>query len=139
MANQINGYSYNRNQVKAGILHFGVGNFHRAHLEYMTNKLLENETLQNWGIEEQEKILEKIASKDTKIITEGFRYLFLSFLCVRQETSDDAEEGQEGTHLEDELDARLVGKPSEEGGAKTTQAKHQSEENTSYHSHLVWH
>lgn len=50
MANQINGYSYDRNQVKAGILHFGVGNFHRAHLEYMTNKLLENETQQNWGI-----------------------------------------------------------------------------------------
>ncbi len=118
MANQINGYSYDRNQVKAGILHFGVGNFHRAHLEYMTNKLLENETQQNWGIcgamilpgddrlyhaikkqngeytltvcgrddcinvykigalvelywgiEEQEKILEKIASKDIKIIT----------------------------------------------------------------------
>ena len=118
MANQINGYSYNRNQVKAGILHFGVGNFHRAHLEYMTNKLLENEAQQNWGIcgamilpgddrlyhalkkqngeytltvcgrddsinvykigalvelywgiEEQEKILEKIASKDIKIIT----------------------------------------------------------------------
>lgn len=27
-------------------------------------------------LEEQEKILEKIASKDTKIITEGFRYLY---------------------------------------------------------------
>lgn len=27
MANQINGYSYDRNQVKAGILHFGVGNY----------------------------------------------------------------------------------------------------------------
>ena len=118
MANRVNGYSYNRNQVKAGILHFGVGNFHRAHLEYMTNKLLENETQQNWGIcgamilpgderlyhalkkqngeytltvcgrddsikvyqigalvelywgiEEQEQILNKIASKDIKTIT----------------------------------------------------------------------
>ena len=118
MANQVNGYSYNRNQVKAGILHFGVGNFHRAHLEYMTNKLLENNTQQQWGIcgamilpgddrlyhalkkqngeytltvcgrddsihvykigalvelywgiEEQEQILAKIASKDIKIIT----------------------------------------------------------------------
>ena len=118
MANQINGYSYDRNQVKAGILHFGVGNFHRAHLEYMTNKLLENKAQQNWGIcgamilpgddhlyhalkkqngeytltvcgrddsinvykigalvelywgiEEQEQILAKIASKDIKIIT----------------------------------------------------------------------
>ena len=118
MANQVNGYSYNRNQVKAGILHFGVGNFHRAHLEYMTNKLLENDTQQQWGIcgamilpgddrlyhalkkqqgeytltvcgrddsinvykigalvelywgiEEQEQILAKIASKEIKIIT----------------------------------------------------------------------
>ena len=46
----VNGYSYNRSLVKAGILHFGVGNFHRAHLEFMTNKLLENNTQQNWGI-----------------------------------------------------------------------------------------
>ena len=50
MANNVNGYSYDRNQVKAGILHFGVGNFHRAHLEYMTNNLLENTSQQNWGI-----------------------------------------------------------------------------------------
>ena len=114
----VNGYAYNRSLVKAGILHFGVGNFHRAHLEFMTNKLLENNTQQNWGIcgamilpgderlyhalkkqdgeytltvcgrddsiqvyqlgalvelywgiEEQEQILNKIASKDIKIIT----------------------------------------------------------------------
>lgn len=49
-AQVVNGYAYNRSLVKAGILHFGVGNFHRAHLEYMTNKLLENNTQQNWGI-----------------------------------------------------------------------------------------
>ena len=114
----VNGYAYNRSLVKAGILHFGVGNFHRAHLEFMTNMLLENNTQQNWGIcgamilpgderlyhalkkqdgeytltvcgrddsiqvyqlgalvelywgiEEQEQILDKIASKDIKIIT----------------------------------------------------------------------
>ena len=46
----INGYSYKRKDVKAGILHFGVGNFHRAHLEYMTSHLLENPTQHNWGI-----------------------------------------------------------------------------------------
>lgn len=49
-ARVINGYSYNRDTVKAGILHFGVGNFHRAHLEYMTSHLLENPTQHNWGI-----------------------------------------------------------------------------------------
>ena len=46
----VKGYAYNRSLVKAGILHFGVGNFHRAHLEFMTNMLLENNTQQNWGI-----------------------------------------------------------------------------------------
>ena len=114
----VKGYAYNRSLVKAGILHFGVGNFHRAHLEFMTNMFLENNTQQNWGIcgamilpgderlyhapkkqdgeytltvcgrddsiqvyqlgalvelywgiEEQEQILDKIASKDIKIIT----------------------------------------------------------------------
>lgn len=50
MANQVKGFSYDRNEVKAGILHFGVGNFHRAHLEYMTNMLLENPEQKNWGI-----------------------------------------------------------------------------------------
>lgn len=117
-AQVVKGYAYNRSLVKAGILHFGVGNFHRAHLEFMTNMLLENNTQQNWGIcgamilpgderlyhalkkqdgeytltvcgrddsiqvyqlgalvelywgvEEQEQILNKIASKDIKIIT----------------------------------------------------------------------
>ena len=46
----IKGYSYDRNSVKAGILHFGVGNFHRAHLEYMTSHLLEDPTQREWGI-----------------------------------------------------------------------------------------
>ena len=32
-------FTYDRKAVKAGILHFGVGNFHRAHLEYLTNLL----------------------------------------------------------------------------------------------------
>ena len=38
-AQVVKGYAYNRSLVKAGILHFGVGNFHRAHLEFMTNML----------------------------------------------------------------------------------------------------
>ena len=48
--NVINKYSYDRNSVKAGILHFGVGNFHRAHLEYMASHLLEDPTQRSWGI-----------------------------------------------------------------------------------------
>lgn len=40
--NAIKSYSFDRSSVKAGILHFGVGNFHRAHLEFMTSHLLED-------------------------------------------------------------------------------------------------
>lgn len=50
MEAQVISYSYNREQVKPGILHIGVGNFHRAHEEYYTNLLLENPDQQNWGI-----------------------------------------------------------------------------------------
>lgn len=43
-------FQYNRNAVKAGILHIGVGNFHRAHEEFFTNRLLEDADQQEWGI-----------------------------------------------------------------------------------------
>ena len=36
METQVFSYNYNREQVKTGILHIGVGNFHRAHEEYYT-------------------------------------------------------------------------------------------------------
>ena len=50
VTNPIKSFSYDRNSIKAGILHFGVGNFHRAHFEYITSKLLEDPTQRNWGI-----------------------------------------------------------------------------------------
>lgn len=50
MKTQLNSFTYNRSEVKAGILHIGVGNFHRAHEEYFTNKLLEDVTQHQWGI-----------------------------------------------------------------------------------------
>ena len=50
MKTQLISYNYSRNQVSAGILHIGVGNFHRAHAEYYTNLLLENASQQQWGI-----------------------------------------------------------------------------------------
>lgn len=43
-------FNYDRSQIKAGILHFGVGNFHRAHLECYTNNLLQDPTQQGWGV-----------------------------------------------------------------------------------------
>lgn len=50
MKSNVRSYSYNRSEVKSGILHMGVGNFHRAHEEYFTNLLLEDATQRNWGI-----------------------------------------------------------------------------------------
>ena len=47
---QVHLYHYDRNGIKAGILHIGVGNFHRAHEEYYTNRLLEYPDQQEWGI-----------------------------------------------------------------------------------------
>lgn len=39
-----------RKGVTAGILHIGVGNFHRAHEEYFTCKLLDDPSQSCWGI-----------------------------------------------------------------------------------------
>ena len=50
MKTQVISYNYNRKQVKTGILHIGVGNFHRAHEEFYTNLLLGDPTQQDWGI-----------------------------------------------------------------------------------------
>lgn len=43
-------YLYNRETIEPGILHIGVGNFHRAHEQFYTNLLLEDATQQGWGI-----------------------------------------------------------------------------------------
>lgn len=43
-------YSYHRDQIGTGILHIGVGNFHRAHQAFYINKLLEDPTQKEWGI-----------------------------------------------------------------------------------------
>ncbi len=43
-------FSYNRSELTSGILHFGVGNFHRAHLESYTNALLNLGETTEWGI-----------------------------------------------------------------------------------------
>ena len=50
MKTQLISFNYSRSQVSAGILHIGVGNFHRAHAEYYTNLLLENASQHQWGI-----------------------------------------------------------------------------------------
>lgn len=50
MTTQVKSYGYDRTLVKPGILHIGVGNFHRAHEEYYTNLLLEDDSQHQWGI-----------------------------------------------------------------------------------------
>ncbi len=45
-----NKFNYNRERVSASILHFGVGNFHRAHLQSYTNQLLELADQSEWGV-----------------------------------------------------------------------------------------
>ncbi|MFI3316804.1 MAG: mannitol dehydrogenase family protein [Rikenellaceae bacterium] len=48
-ANQIS-FDYSRESITEGILHFGVGNFHRAHLECYTNALLKENDQNSWGV-----------------------------------------------------------------------------------------
>lgn len=43
-------YHYDTQKITSGILHIGVGNFHRAHQQFYTNILLESEDQQQWGI-----------------------------------------------------------------------------------------
>lgn len=50
MKTQVIACHYNRESVRPGILHIGVGNFHRAHEEYLTNLLLQHPDQQQWGI-----------------------------------------------------------------------------------------
>lgn len=41
---------YDRTKIHPGILHIGVGNFHRAHEEFYTNQLLGMGGREEWGI-----------------------------------------------------------------------------------------
>ena len=42
--------SYNRKKCKTGIVHLGVGNFHRAHQAYFVNELIDKYNDNQWGI-----------------------------------------------------------------------------------------
>lgn len=43
-------YRYDRKIIQAGILHIGVGNFHRAHQAFYTNQLLNDQDQSQWAI-----------------------------------------------------------------------------------------
>jgi mannitol 2-dehydrogenase len=42
--------SYDRSEIGVGIVHFGVGGFHRAHQAMYVDRLLEKGQARDWGI-----------------------------------------------------------------------------------------
>jgi mannitol 2-dehydrogenase len=64
-------YNYQPQSV-SGILHIGVGNFHRAHQQYYINRLLEDADQHMWGIcgvcllQSDQRIIESLRSQDLK-------------------------------------------------------------------------
>lgn len=66
----VNHYPYERKNIKTGILHIGVGNFHRAHQAFYTNQLLNDQDQSNWGIcgvcllPNDEKIVDKLRAQN---------------------------------------------------------------------------
>ena len=61
---------YKRKKIKAGIIHIGVGGFHRAHQAYYTDQLLHDECINDWGIcgvgllEFDQKIINTLKEQD---------------------------------------------------------------------------
>src|SRR6056300_308331 len=62
--------TYDRTQLNAGIVHIGVGNFHRAHLSWYIHRLLERGMANNWSIiggsvrKQDSKMRDKLLSQD---------------------------------------------------------------------------
>lgn len=63
-------YTYDPDTIQAGIVHIGVGNFHRAHQQFYINQLLADKDQQSWGIcgvcllPSDQKIVENLQSQD---------------------------------------------------------------------------
>ena len=61
---------YDRSTVKQGIVHIGVGGFHRSHQAYYINKILSGVENTEWGIcgiglrEADQKIYETLSNQD---------------------------------------------------------------------------
>lgn len=66
----ITSYTYDREAIRTGIVHIGVGNFHRAHQQFYINQLLADQDQQNWGIcgicllPSDQKIVERLRSQE---------------------------------------------------------------------------
>jgi mannitol 2-dehydrogenase len=63
-------HNFQSGNIKSGILHIGVGNFHRAHQAFYTNQLLEHADQNQWGIcgvslmPSDKKIVDSLKSQD---------------------------------------------------------------------------
>lgn len=70
--------TFDRNNLKAGIVHFGVGNFHRAHLESYTNRLIHMGGYDDWGVcgamilPQDERLYTALKSQDGKYTLTAF-------------------------------------------------------------------
>jgi mannitol 2-dehydrogenase len=71
---------YDRTKIKAGIVHIGVGGFHRAHQAFFIDQVLQLQQRNGWGIcgvallDTDRKIIDTLASQDglyTLMITES--------------------------------------------------------------------
>lgn len=50
MEKELHTYHYHPEEITPGIMHIGVGNFHRTHQAYYTHLLLEEHGVKDWGI-----------------------------------------------------------------------------------------
>ena len=62
--------AYNRSELKAGIVHIGIGAFHRSHQAYFTDRVLKKSGSKEWGIcgvallETDRRIFETLKNQD---------------------------------------------------------------------------
>ncbi|MGY0400270.1 MAG: mannitol dehydrogenase family protein, partial [Ostreibacterium sp.] len=67
-------FSYDRSQCSSGIIHVGVGAFHRAHQAYYTDQLLHTESMQQWGIagvnlrSQESALIKQLANQDYRYV-----------------------------------------------------------------------
>ena len=62
--------AYDRSKIKAGIVHIGIGGFHRAHEAFYTDQVLQHHNVTDWGIcgiallDNDHKIIDTLAHQD---------------------------------------------------------------------------
>ena len=74
IAEQLPCPTYNRQQVKTGIVHIGVGGFHRSHQAYYMHQLLEKHDITDWaicgvGLREADRTMANVLEKQDCLYT----------------------------------------------------------------------